>query len=61
MSNTSPNPPPPPAAPQPARPAGARRLNSATLFGSAVELVIEHRGAEYRLRQTAQGKLILTK
>ena len=54
-----------PAAAAPTRPRSSRRkharLSSAALFGGAVELVIEHRGAEYRLRQTAQGKLILTK
>jgi hemin uptake protein HemP len=37
------------------------RLNSAELFGRAREVVIEHAGAEYRLRLTSQGKLILTK
>lgn len=39
----------------------ARRLRSQDLFAGAKELVIEHAGDEYRLRLTAQGKLILTK
>jgi hemin uptake protein HemP len=38
-----------------------KRLCSAELFSGARELVIEHAGDEYRLRQTNQGKLILTK
>jgi len=46
-----------------ARAAGgaARRLTSDALFAGTDELVIEHRGCEYRLRRTALGKLILTK
>jgi hemin uptake protein HemP len=36
-------------------------VSSDTLFRGAVELLIEHRGATYRLRQTQLGKLILTK
>jgi hemin uptake protein HemP len=36
-------------------------LSSAALFAGAKELVIAHAGQEYRLRQTSQGKLILTK
>jgi hemin uptake protein HemP len=43
------------------RPADPRRLCSVELFSGARELVIEHAGGEYRLRQTSQGKLILTK
>lgn len=31
------------------------------LFGESRELIIEHAGAQYRLRITAAGKLILTK
>ncbi|MGZ5008139.1 MAG: hemin uptake protein HemP [Methylobacter sp.] len=38
-----------------------QRLQSAELFGTAREVVIEHAGEEYRLRLTRQGKLILTK
>lgn len=43
-------------------PAAVRRVCSDQLFapGSA-ELLIDHRGVLYRLRQTALGKLILTK
>lgn len=46
-------------------PAGAaaaqRRIDSARLFNGAAEVEIEHRAQIYRLRQTALGKLILTK
>ena len=42
-------------------PALRQRLNSAELFGTGHEVVIEHAGEEYRLRLTRQGKLILTK
>lgn len=38
-----------------------RRFASRILFGSTREVVIEHNGQEYRLRQTRQGKLILNK
>lgn len=38
-----------------------KRLSSIELFSGTRELVIEHAGIEYRLRQTSQGKLILTK
>ena len=40
---------------------GLIRLSTAWLFQSAKEIEIEHRGDLYRLRQTALGKLILTK
>jgi hypothetical protein len=40
---------------------GTTRFSSAQLFGSAVEVEIEHRAQIYRLRRTALGKLILTK
>jgi hemin uptake protein HemP len=36
-------------------------ISSETLFMGAKELLIEHRSEIYRLRQTSQGKLILTK
>jgi hemin uptake protein HemP len=36
-------------------------LTSEALFAGADELEITHQGAQYRLRQTALGKLILTK
>lgn len=38
-----------------------RRVRSADLLKDARELIIEHAGDAYRLRVTAQGKLILTK
>ena len=39
-----------------------RCITSDQLFaGGAVELHIDHRGVLYRLKQTALGKLILTK
>ena len=38
-----------------------RRVTSGTLFGGAQEVRIDHHGQEYRLRQTRNGKLILTK
>ena len=37
------------------------RITSQKLFAGAHELEITHQGARYRLRQTALGKLILTK
>ena len=36
-------------------------LDAATLFGGQTEVRLLHRGQEYRLRVTKQGKLILTK
>lgn len=36
-------------------------VTSEALFAGADELEITHQGAQYRLRQTALGKLILTK
>jgi hemin uptake protein HemP len=42
--------------------AGAvRRVDSVTLLGRQREVVIVHRGQEYRLRVTKSDKLILTK
>jgi hemin uptake protein HemP len=38
-----------------------RCITSASLLGGSNELLIEHRGLLYRLRQTSLGKLILTK
>jgi hemin uptake protein HemP len=40
--------------------AGTSYIRSRELFGHAQEVVIEHNLREYRLRITAQGKLILT-
>jgi len=36
-------------------------VDSATLFAGRDEIRLMHRGEEYRLRITKQGKLILTK
>ncbi len=36
-------------------------VKSEALFGGASEVLIDHRGVMYRLRQTSLGKLILTK
>lgn len=44
-----------------ATPVSRPRIQSAELFGSAREVLIEHGGEEYRLRLTRQDKLILTK
>jgi hemin uptake protein HemP len=38
-----------------------RRLDSRQLLGSGGRIEIEHRGEIYRLAETRQGKLILTK
>ena len=45
----------------PTAPADTRQLDSRSLFGSARELLIEHKGEQYRLRLTRSDKLILTK
>jgi hemin uptake protein HemP len=37
-----------------------RRVSSAALLQGERQIVIEHAGREYRLRITAQGKLLLT-
>jgi len=36
-------------------------IASETLFAGGTEVQITHRGSVYRLKQTALGKLILTK
>ena len=38
-----------------------QRISSEHLFAGAAEIEIDHRGAVYRLKRTALGKLILTK
>jgi len=48
-------------APPPSRPSGSRQIDSAALLGRHGEVFIRHHGQVYRLRVTAQGKLILTK
>jgi len=45
----------------PARDAMRRRIRSADLFSGGREVLIEHAGEIYSLRQTSKGKLILTK
>lgn len=42
-------------------PAVKPRLRSEDLFRSGCELIIEHRGEEYRLKLTRNDKLILNK
>ena len=43
------------------RPGPPRRIDTATLLQREREIVIVHRGQEYRLRVTRSDKLILTK
>jgi hemin uptake protein HemP len=51
-----------PAFDEPAvEPAIVRRVESAALFQRGREVIIVHRGQEYRLRITKSDKLILTK
>jgi hemin uptake protein HemP len=53
---------PPRRVTQPAeRMAAEQRISSRQLLGDAKEVLIEHHGAVYRLRETSLGKLILTK
>jgi hemin uptake protein HemP len=53
---------PRPVATDNARTAAApKQVTSGALFAGAQELRIEHHGQEYRLRETRNGKLILTK
>jgi len=51
----------PPEACSPAATTGIGVIESADLFKGATEVRVRHRGDEYRLRITRQGKLILTK
>ena len=46
---------------EPAPSATERQLPSAALFQGRREIIIVHRGQEYRLRITRADKLILTK
>ena len=39
----------------------AKEIDVASLLGGGREVVLVHRGERYRLRITANGKLILTK
>lgn len=51
-----------PQEPEPAGAATTPRIDSRSLFrNGSREVVITHDGADYRLRLTASGKLILTK
>jgi hemin uptake protein HemP len=65
MPNLPPSPPPERSGATPKAAAGVAEavpaIKSEALFRGAVELRIEHHGSLYRLRQTALGKLILTK
>ena len=45
----------------PAPPPAVPRFLSEDLFAGEREIVIHHRGQDYRLRLTSQNKLILTK
>lgn len=40
---------------------GLRRIATRDLLGADREIILEHEGAEYRLRVTSNGRLILTK
>jgi hemin uptake protein HemP len=54
-------PPPPASPPAPSAASLPQRIDSALLLRGANELLIDHHGVLYRLRQTTLGKLILTK
>jgi hemin uptake protein HemP len=41
--------------------AGPRRLSLDTILGGRREVIIQHRGEDYRLRLTSNDKLLLTK
>jgi len=47
--------------PSPAAVGRPRRLKVSELLGGEREAILEHGGQDYRLRITANGKLILTK
>jgi len=38
-----------------------RKLTTEALLAGAREVILEHRGEQYRLRVTSNGKLLLTK
>lgn len=42
-------------------PSGIRRITTKDLFGADREIILDHEGAEYHLRVTSNGRLILTK
>ncbi len=60
MSRDDPNAPPLPR-PHPVAVGGPRRLKVSELLEGGREAILEHGGQDYRLRITANGKLILTK
>ncbi len=43
------------------RPSRVRRVDLDAIMAGDRELIIEHRGEDYRLRVTSNGKLLLTK
>lgn len=51
----------PPAVARPGHTPAPACIPSARLFAGAQEVQIDHHGMRYRLKQTALGKLILTK
>lgn len=53
--------PPSPSDIKPDRAPLAKEIDVASLVGTGREVVLLHRGERYRLRVTANGKLILTK
>ena len=61
MKQDTPGPVPAMPRQRPVPPLAFRKLSSGELFGATREVRIVHRGVEYRLSQTRQGKLILTK
>ena len=52
---------PPPSDRTAAKPAVVKEIDVMSLIGNAREVVLLHCGERYRLRVTANGKLILTK
>jgi hemin uptake protein HemP len=50
-----------PPEPKSDRTTAVKEIDVASLIGSEREIVLLHRGERYRLRVTANGKLILTK
>ncbi|QJQ95240.1 MULTISPECIES: hemin uptake protein HemP [Halomonadaceae] len=50
----------PPAQGESHQDTAGKRIDSQALLDSRGELIIEHRGKRYQLRETRNGKLILT-
>jgi hemin uptake protein HemP len=63
MTNETTKPTPDPQTPRPemATRQARRMVKSSDLLGGDREVLIEHNGGVYSLRQTSNGKLILTK